>query len=256
MSGNGNQLLSDLPPVPETLPPDSQCEMEKLLYQTQLRIVADRQQVFTEHERAMIAEQDKALNAYIFACEQSVYNAYLEVTKGTIDRAQARAVFVEKAAGTIGAAYGVVLGLSFSLDKGHPLPVRGLVPTVFLGLSIVLVAVYLAFITHSERSVSVEPQPLPELQRIENLKAFIKWTSDITLNRSRWLQSAVISLGFGVLFLPIGFLELSDSIVWFAAALCMGITLLPSIVPRLTKFVAMMRQRRPHPVPGDVAPER
>lgn len=144
------------PPLPGATTNDPQFELKKLLYQAQLQTINARYEAVLEH--------DKALRASDYPLEEALFNAYLDVAKGQLDRARANAEFVVKAASTIGGAYALVLGLSFSINKdvNHPLPSRGLAPTIFLGLSIVLATAYLAYITRPKpfRGPVSSPPPL------------------------------------------------------------------------------------------------
>lgn len=211
----------DLPPPPlEDKLYDEQIELRKLHYQAQLQTVLAQQVAEIEHE--------KALQANIYTIDLAVHTAYLDVAKGHLDRVRVRAEFVEKAAGTIGGAYAILLGLSFSLNKevNRPLPARGLAPTIFLGLSIFLAAVYLAYITPVQPLIGPKPHPVRTQRVIQRRNTFIRWTSELVGKRARWLQSAVISLGFGVIFLPVVFLDIQDNIVWLAVAVGLVLTLL------------------------------
>jgi hypothetical protein len=218
--------MSDNPEKDLPLPPlegkryDEQIELRKLHYQAQLQAVLA--------QKGAEIEDEKALQAKIDTLDQAVHNAYLDVAKGHLDRVRVRAEFVEKAAGTIGGAYAILLGLSFSLNKevNRPLPARGLAPTIFLGLSIFLAAVYLAYITPTQPLIGPKPHPVRTQRVIQRRDAFILWTSEIVGKRARWLQSAVISLGFGVIFLPVVFLDIQNNIVWIAVAVGLVLALL------------------------------
>jgi hypothetical protein len=117
----------------------------------QLAVDIDR----ARQEAAIQAEKDRVLanterekadwtNEYTQA--QSFYTAYIEVAKDQIERAIARAEFVQTAAAAMGGACTAVLALSFAVGT-LALPARGILPTMFFGLSIVLAAAYLAYIS-------------------------------------------------------------------------------------------------------------
>ena len=78
------------------------------------------------------------------ALRAAVQSAYLEVAKGTLDRALKRAEFLTAAAGAIGTTYAALLGLvySASADTPNPLPAAGMGSALFLGLAFVLIAFY------------------------------------------------------------------------------------------------------------------
>ena len=62
--------------------------------------------------------------------------ALLDVAKGTLDRARANADLVQKASAALVPLYTGALALAFSVGD-HPLPLRGLIPTILLGLAVV-----------------------------------------------------------------------------------------------------------------------
>jgi len=123
----------DWPPFPETISKsckfdkNTQLELIKLLYQSQLQSVLVQQ--------TALEKQNENFWAYVYSSEQAVDNARLDVIKSTLNRIQNRAEYIQKAAGTIGTVYSAVLGLSFGFGKGTnlPLPMRGLIPAIFLG---------------------------------------------------------------------------------------------------------------------------
>lgn len=61
---------------------------------------------------------------------------------------------------------------------------------------------------------------------LEERNTFIGWTVEAVLTRSPWLQSAVVSLGLGVILLPVAFLEIQDLLVWIASLAFVIIALL------------------------------
>lgn len=225
------------PPLPDAQANDPKLELKKLLYQAQLQTVTAQYEAVIEHEKAVLANYD--------ALYQAVYTAYLDVTKGHLDRVQARAQFVATAASAIGGVYAAVLGLSFSIGKeiNRPLPIRGLASTIFLGLSIVLATAYLAYITRNKPMVGTSASSLPSEQLLEERNTFIQWTSEAVLHRVRWLQSSVISLGLGVLFLPVAFLQIQDTIVWIGVGIGVLITLLLPRADLLFKSVKSLYRR-------------
>jgi len=217
------------PDLPEGLKDDPRLEFKKLLYQAQLQVVTTRQLADIE-----IAKEDfKANKAYEHVRRQALYTAYLDLAKEQLERMQARAEFVEKAASVIGGAYGVILGLAFNINKdiSRIPPTRGLAPLFFLGLSLTLAAIYLAYITSPRVTPSSSRRPSTLDVDAERLR-FIELTTNIVLQRIRWLQSAVISLGFGVLSLPVAFLNIQDNLVEDTVAVVVSLLIifLPSII--------------------------
>jgi hypothetical protein len=142
------------------------------------------------------------------------HKAIFDVSKASIDRARAGADAVQKAATAILAIYTAVLGVAFSVGD-NPLPSRGVVPAVFLGLALVLSTVYLAYLTPA-RGVDGPPRTA-SLRDAEHYRTqtFILWTREIAQNRRQWLHRSVVALGIALAFLPapfVGSLPLFDRI--------------------------------------------
>jgi hypothetical protein len=89
-----------------------------------------------------------------------------------------------------------------------------------LGISIVLATVYIAGLSGSPKVKTFrtrESISLPSEKTILERDNFIAWI-DRTIRRGRWwLQLAVVSLSYGVLFLPIAFFSVPDNIAWLLA---------------------------------------
>jgi hypothetical protein len=203
-------------------------DQKKALYQAQLQVVTSKLQGFIDH--------DKAVRANDYPLHQAVFQAYIDVAKGQIDRSVTRTQFIATAAGAIGTVYTAVIGLSFGLGQpNHILPARGIAPAIFLGLAFALAAVYLAYITKrsqtliqfgaasTERVVSL----LPAQRLIEERNDFIQWVADTVVTRLDWLHAAVISLAIGILFLPTPFVAVQDWIVWVGVGLGIVVVCIP-----------------------------
>ena len=180
-------------------------------------------------------DQVKYHNAWVAAQIQAVYNAYLEVAKASIDRSLQRAEFVQKVAAAIGSLCTTLIALSFAVGEGNTtLPARGFAPAIFLGLSFALSAVYVAFITKPGKS------PIPRadgtLYRSQQRRriGFVLWVREAILQRRWALQSSVVSLGIGILFLPSAYVSLpsgqEESFIWYLALLGVLITFVTSLL--------------------------
>jgi hypothetical protein len=202
--------------------------LKKARYSAELGVVTN--------QLAALADIKKAARANFDAMNQAVFNAYLEVAKGQIDRATARAEFIEKAAGTIATLYTGILAFTFNADvsKGKAFPAIGIAPTIFLGLSIVCAMFYLAYITHPKPFKASASSGLLTQHLINERNDFISWASKSVLERAPWLQTAVISLGFGVILLPVSYLTsaISEAILWYIVAAC-GLFTIAHLVIRL-----------------------
>jgi hypothetical protein len=234
------------PPLPPVKKNDPQAEVKKIRYQAELDEIKATQQARIEKQKiGYQADVDKAKADYQadierekaswdheYAVRQADYNAYIEVATGQIERSRAGAQFVQTAAAAVSGAYVAILGLSFavSAQSANPLPARGVAPTLFLGLSIALATVYLAYLTKPEQVAGETPRALTYEMQQERRDAFIRWTTATVLARAKWLQSAVLSLALGVAFLPVAYLPVSDIVVWILVALGAGAVLL---LPRL-----------------------
>ena len=144
---------------------------------------------------------------------KTVHDARVEIAKTSIARARSGADFVRNVSAALVALYTGIAGLTFAAtDK--PLPPRGMVPGVFLGAAVVLAAASVAWLGR----VAASPAPVPHssLHRYEEarLNAFTRWSADTALGRSYLLHTAVLSLGAGVVALPLPFLDVGDVAGW------------------------------------------
>lgn len=206
------------PPLPAGIANDPQIEYKKILYQAQVDAAAAQQKAGADSAAALAAtdaQRTQAAWSNEYALLQSLYGAYLDVTKGALDRAQSRAQFVQTAAAAVSTAYAGILALSYSVSSTNPkirsLPVQGIVATLFLGLSIALATVYLAYFG-GQGSVP-GPGAAPSLgeQQRARLASFINWASAPIVTRVYFLHAAVVSLAVGVACLPVAYMSISST---------------------------------------------
>lgn len=197
------------PNLPEIDKDDPQAQVKFARYQAQLAWINAQQQAAIAPQVALASadlDREKLVKASDLEQSQAVMSAYLDVAKGQIDRATAHGQFVQTAAGAVSTIYVGVLGVSYAVDKGKPLPARGIAPTFFLGLAILLATFFLAYITIPS---ATEGQPMTGLliqdQRIRR-NTFIRWVRSTAWQRLYFLHAAVLSLGVGVLFLTAPFI--------------------------------------------------
>jgi len=213
-------------PKPPTHPESASTDFAKLLYQAQLDAAIARYQAeldeFKARQRDIAAndlEEQKleaAQSTNSFAAEDAlrlaIQAAYLDVAKGSLERSLKRANFVTAAAGTIGTSYAGLLGLVYTLSGStpRPLPLYGIAPTIFLGISFLLSAYYVAYIRTSEVQGDFLPAGIGSsgLQQ-RRMLFFLKWASKGVLQRAAYLRWAVICLGVGIALLPLPFLARS-----------------------------------------------
>lgn len=233
------------PPGPLPAPPKevtdgpTRLELEKIYYQAQvdvykLNLQASIEEAKTEQADQLQKEQasENAFQENEYTLAQNFYSAYLEVAKAEAGKSTLRAEFVQKAAAAISAAYVAVIGLSFGLGDSAPaLPFQGLITTVFLGISIFLSTAYAAYITRPTAETKVQTgKNFIELQQ-QRLNTFILWSRSPGLRRVYLLQSAIISLGIGIMFLPAAYLPANNFIA--AVLLFLGLLavfLLPLLI--------------------------
>lgn len=166
-----------------------------------------RHDLAKQHDAAAAALRAKAEEARLTG-EWQLVNAYhqtlAEVSKGSIDRARDGAKYVQTAATAIAALYTGALGLVFSVTD-NPLPLRGVLAPVFLGLSIALATAYLAFITRPP-AVPLELDGRSPVQyQYARTAHLTRWIAATVRNRRWAIRASVVSLAFGVAFMAAPF---------------------------------------------------
>ncbi len=151
----------------------------------------------------------KALRDADFASLQKYYDTYVDVAKGSLDRAKSGAEAVRTAAAAIGTIYAAILALAFSVNK--PLPPRGLIPALFLGIAIVMSTAYVAFLMRDPRVVPwAAGRASTRASMRERTTSLLEWISQNVYYKRYALRTSVIALGFGVAFLPVAFISLGS----------------------------------------------
>ncbi len=152
----------------------------------------------TDNRNADIANLDK------------FQTALYTLSTGSLDRARAGAEMVQKASAAIATLYTGVLALVFSVTD-HPLPARGILAPLFLGLAVVLSTAYVAYLRPTS---GYTPGPEPALglepKSFQRLNALIKTANDIAGRRSGALRAGVVALGVGLVFMVAPFISLSQ----------------------------------------------
>ncbi len=200
------------PPLPMIEQNDPLSEVKQILYQGRVNAVVAK--------AAADVEREKAHYASYYANVQTVYNSYIDVAKSGIDRSRTGAEFIEKASSAVGVLYAALIGLIFTVagDKsaGNSLPLRGVVPVLYLGAAIVLAAVYRSIIVKEEGVRGPQPKGNPLEDQQEQLLAYLRWCKATVIRRRAFLNASVVSLAIGIVFLPAPFLDISDtaSMVW------------------------------------------
>lgn len=142
------------------------------------------------------------------ALVKSVHDAYVTATQSSMDRALTRANVVTASAGAIATTYTGLLALVFAAEpgKGRPLSVVALVPALFLGLSLLLVVIYVAgFRKKYRRMDGFLAAGIGGSLDERRLKLFMDWSFRGIWARSWALRTGIVSLGIGVMSLPLPF---------------------------------------------------
>ena len=92
------------------------------------------------------------------------------------------------------------------------------------------------------------PQPHSNYRTMQErrLSAFTNWASSLALSRVIFLHASVISSGFGVLFLPVAFLDVSSSLVGLATGVALALTVIHPVLhyERMTALEATSTEVR------------
>lgn len=134
-----------------------------------------------------------------------------ELAVGSVERAAKAAEMVQKSSSAIVTIYTGALALVYSADN-QPLPARGIVPAVLLGMAVVLSTAYVAFLTPTHETVA-GPTPADglEAKTYERLAALTRISSAMVARRSWTLRASVLSLGVGLASMALPFLALGRS---------------------------------------------
>jgi hypothetical protein len=146
----------------------------------------------TESARAKTADE---LN-------QKLAETLTTLSVGAIDRARTGAQFIQTAATAIAGLYTGVLAVLFVADQAAP--IRSFIPVLFLGLAVVLATYYLAFVVPGTRMDRPDYQNINDADLWVRLNYVSRWVRRIVFRRGGALRAAVVSLFFGLLFLPVG----------------------------------------------------
>jgi len=223
------------PELPEVSANDPQANVKLELYKAQLDLIKAHHQAEINREKdrsQAVVDKQSADYANEFTTFQEVYKGYIEVAKKEIDRSLQRADFVQKVAAAIATAYASILALSFSVAKNTSLPVTGIAPTLFLGLSFFLAAVYVSYLTEPGTVKPEAPCGTLRGSQLSRRNTFILWTRRAIMRRKYFLQASVVSLGIGIFFLPAPYLDI-DMVLWLIVVIGIALTfLVPLIIER------------------------
>lgn len=216
------------PPLPDLQPDDPQADVKKVLYEAQVQDALRRQQ--------WTVETSKAARAHDYTQREALHLARIELIKSAIERAQSRAQYIQTASAAISTAYVAILAVSFRADGNsqgsHLVSAQAIVPTIFLGLSIGLSAIYLSYIGLGAPVPGPEPGASPEENQERRLETFTKWSAAMVMTRVYFLRAAVVSLAVGVILMPFAFVKPTSHYVAFIIS---GALLLVLVLPALIR---------------------
>lgn len=231
-------------PEPPEITGTAADELASMLYRARLDAHLAREERAATHaetERARVAEADEARRTAAYAAHEAVLKAVVDarltaITAAT-ERAASAAEFCRNAAAAVVTLYTGLLGLTYSIEDGTPLPTTGAAPSVFLAASLVLASAYVAFLTPGRKTIEPQPHSALSVQQKLTIDAYAQWVDELVSRRSWALRGAVLCLGAGVVLLPAPFLRWKSSSVWVAIAV------LAVLVVGLTAMSGRTRQR-------------
>ncbi len=197
----------DLPPAPSEEFPTNQLNGAAALerYKAELSSVAD--EAATEAREAY----ENLYRERWWAVDDQFYKEVFASLTGSVERARSAAETVQKASAAIATLYGAGIGVSFSVSDG-PLPVRGVIPLVFLGLAVVCSTAYLAWIPDRRSqidSTQPEAESLPVLRQRAYADEYTVYVWRQVTRQASMMRASVVALALGLAFVPAPFVEIS-----------------------------------------------
>lgn len=208
------------------------------------RASASAQELF----KARVAEAAQRRAAFDTANHESrvaVEAAQIAVLTSTIERGRDGAKTIQTASTAIAALYSGVVGVVFSVADKRPMPLRGVLPVMFLGAAIIFSTAFLAWFgsTGWTRGFPTSPSDATGL-RTARVGWLNDWVSLGVLRKAWTLRLATLSLACGLVFLPAAFVpvHVARSALPDWPAVPVASTEMRTI--RYTAEVAEMSQRR------------
>lgn len=194
------------PDRPAGLPeyPDSDtnyADFAKAAYAVQLKRATSR--------KDEIATQVALLDQTDVALVREFHESVRDVAKTALEHADALPQLVITAAGAVVTLYTGVLALVFAAAN-HPLPARGLIPALFLGLAIASAVGYAGYITRSH-ATDFKPDDHVWTNAIAYTNGFVDWINSAIEARAWLMRAAVLFLALGVAFLPSAFIDFTTA---------------------------------------------
>jgi hypothetical protein len=212
---------------------DKRLEVQNARADTELALNEARDDKELEVENARADKAREVMEARVdadrtaeVALLKSIHDAYIDVTKGTLDRSVTRAQFLTAAIGAVSTAYTTLLGVNFAVASSKPAPGRALIPVVFLGVALALAALYVAFLRRTSSDRQLLPTSTAVTVAEDRLVTFMEWTFAGVLARSWALRTSIVAFAAGIAVMPLPFVTISDKtehwVVAVAAASVVG----------------------------------
>jgi hypothetical protein len=167
-----------------------------------------------EQYKSRLTEAAQRRGAFDSAMHEShvaIETAQIDVLKASIERSRDSAKTIQTASTAIATLYTGLATLVFSVSDKSPLPLRGVLPVLFLGGAIVLSTAYLAWLGPASK-VGPFPKTVDAVSvRVERVKWFNNWISLSVLRKAWVLRLSVLYLAAGLIFLPTAFLPINAS---------------------------------------------
>jgi hypothetical protein len=190
-------------------------ELEKRLEAEEAARGAERElkKLAAEHQNALDSAADTAASELQkshweseFSLARLFHEKTTELAAASVERSRDSAKYVQTAAAWIATLYTGLLALVFSVTE-NPLPSRGIYAAVFLGLSVALAVAYLAFIASPRHLLMWDGGSSLSESQLNRTGFFVKWVN-ASVRERRWaIRASVISLAFGVAFIPAAFVS-------------------------------------------------
>jgi hypothetical protein len=193
---------------------------------------------------ALAATRSDSGRANEAALLKSVHDAYIASAQAAVDRSLTRANVVTASVATISTLYTGLLALVYvNSNTKHPFTAGAMIPALFLGLSLFLVASYAAMIRRTLTVGPLLPTGIGGTIVETRLITFLRWSFASVYARARVLHAGIVSLGVAVVTLPSPFAALR---IWEHWTM-FGVGLFLVLLGALPEIII-----RPKQVPGEI----
>jgi hypothetical protein len=230
---------NDWPDIPNFSEPKTTDQAQLELFKAKLEITKNKHlsEIDQQKESATNNQSErKAEFDHYYLMIEEIQKGYIEVSKAAIDRSIQRAEFLQKVAAAVVSLYTAILALTYAADKskGNTISILGVIPGFFIGISYLLSAFYVSFITRSKDIEETNSDGTLIGEELSQRITFIKWNRASAMKRISLLQASIISLGIGILFLPIPYIQIPNNLLIIAFSIGVSAIIL---VPLILYFV-------------------